>query len=156
MSRIACVVLCLALLPALTSRGAAQSNEIGGTWIVTSTIIATTTPTPQVKEGFTKQETWVIAQHGNQARLRTPGGQIDGYFAPNHPDFPGGAWYFQAQIRNFGNQPNLHCGVEVTIPDGTAARLAGGTKITWYGNDAWTGQLVPIGGEAWRFEGSHR
>jgi hypothetical protein len=156
MRRLVLSALCLLLTLAFSLPALAQSADIGGTWLVTSTIIATTTPTPQIREGFTKQETWVIDQRGGQARLRTPGGQIDGYFAQTHADFPGGAWCFRAQIPNFANQPNLHCGVEVVIPAGTAARLNGSTQITWYRNDAWTGQLVPFGGEAWRFEGLKR
>jgi hypothetical protein len=131
----------------------AEPGNIGGTWKVTSKIIATTVPTPQVKEGFKKVETWNIKQTGMQAIVTTPAGAIAGRFVADTPEFPKGVWTFTVRIERLLGQSNLAGDIELIIQGNTGAVLKGGSSITYLGIDYALQRWVPVGKESWTFEG---
>lgn len=144
------VALIILGLPTLA---AAEMNDINGTWSVIATMQSTVDENgPQ--PGFQKTEVWQIVQTEAQAQLTTPTGTVQGRFVPQTPEFPMGVWMFQVEIPNFGNQPNLAAGIEVVIAGGpTSDRIQGGTSITYYAGNPFTGQWTPAGMETWVFEG---
>jgi len=145
-------VICTIVLAAITANGYAQANSIQGTWQVTAVITATSVPNAYVKEGHMKQETWRIMQQGNQATLTTPNGSIQGHFLAHTPEFPQGVWQFELAVPSFMGQQNLGAKFEVVIVPRSANVLSGGSTVTYYSVNMFSGQWVPAGLESWRFD----
>lgn len=144
--------ICTLVLAAITANGDAQADSIQGAWQVTAVITATSVPNAYVKEGHMKQETWRIMQQGNQATLTTPNGTIQGRFLAHTPEFPQGVWQFELAVPGFMGQQNLGAKFEVVIVPRSANVLSGGSTVTYYSVNMFSGQWVPAGLESWRFD----
>ena len=153
MIRLRALILTLVVL-SVPSLAAAEMNDISGTWNVIATMQSTVDENgPQ--PGFQRVEVWQIVQTGAQAQLTTPSGTIQGQFVPQTPEFPMGVWMFELEIPNFGGQANLGAKFEVVIAGGaTANRIQGGSSVTYYAGNPFTGQWAPAGMESWVFEGT--
>lgn len=132
----------------------AYGKTLTGNWQVDAVLTATSTPTPQVKEGFRKVDRWQIKQNGNQAVLTGQAGSISGVYYASTPEFPGGVWKFEAVVHNLMNQPNLSAKFEIVIVQRSANVISGGFTTTYLGINYGGGPMVPLGLESWRFDGT--
>jgi hypothetical protein len=130
----------------------AQAPAIHGRWRVTAVLTATSVPTPQVKEGFMKEEVWEIQQNGYTAILTTPNGSIEGGFVDQTPEFPSGVWRFEMMVESFMNLPNLAAKFEVVMLKRSENVISGGSTVTYYGNNGFGGPWWPAGLESWRYD----
>ena len=146
-------VCLLLVLPIAAGPAQAQLDNIAGQWLITATLIAKSEYDPQVREGFQKQEQWYIQQQGSQASITTPSGTITGQYYGPDGQFPQGSWQFSLEVPNLMNQPNLGGKFEVVIAGATMNMIQGGSSLTFYAGNPYTGQWTPAGMESWRFVG---
>ncbi len=136
--------------------GVPAAPNIDGQWAITGVLAATSVPDPQVKEGYTKTETWQIRQNGEVATLTTPAGSVQGQYQPQTNAFPNGVWRFEVMVENLMNLPNLAAKYEVVLVKRSETVISGGTTVTYYGNNGFGGPWWPAGIESWRYDGERR
>ncbi|MBF0100437.1 MAG: hypothetical protein HQK77_05960 [Desulfobacterales bacterium] len=125
--------------------------SIQGDWLITATLIATTSPNEYVHEGYTKQDTWRIQQQGTSATLSSAEGSIQGIYQATTPDFPNGAWYFSVEIPNLMGNPAMMQTMEIYIAGATTNTIKGASTSRIYINYGFG--FNPSGLESFVFEG---
>lgn len=155
MRHVSGLALVLVLLAACDQGGDGngQGNGDGavslvGTWAIVGTLVTSSAENPYdplaPKPGQKMTDTWTIVKSAAGLDLTTPKGTI-----PGEP-VAGGAHFYVS----FEWESGVWITVTIDCTQNTATRMVGTEEIVYTGTNAVTGAPIPLGREAWTFEGT--
>ena len=121
-----------------------------GTWGIVGTLVTSSAENPYdpnaPKPGQQMTDTWTIATGATGLDLTTPKGTVPG-------EATSGGAHFSVQ---FLWEAGVWITVTIDVMQSTASTIKGTEEIVYTGTNSVTGEPVPLGREAWTFEGTRQ